>query len=175
MIRQVRITARPLVWAGPIGALAAVFTIGAQLFAAAPGANKACGLLTAAELAAVLGGKVSGWKGDTLPGVELCTGETPTARIMLRLFKKTQDDHTEAEGIKIAKQMGAQFDAKTFGPSSCWTMVPPKNLEQYGFTFGCTVDKRPWFAVLEVTAKSRKDMVSIDKLHPLAQKMSGRF
>lgn len=31
------------------------------------------------------------------------------------------------------------------------------------------------FAVIELTAKSQKDAVSIEKLHALAEKMAGRF
>jgi hypothetical protein len=82
---------------------------------------------------------------------------------------------TEKKGIELAKQMGIQVDVKTFGPITCSTMVPPANLAQHGFNTTCTVSKPTAVAGGEVTAKSQQDMVSIERLHPLAEKMASRF
>jgi hypothetical protein len=138
--------------------------------------NKACGLLTPSELESVLGARVS-LSGGNAGDVELCTGQTPAARVMLRLFKRTSDPSgaTEKAGIEAVRKMGAQVDVKTFGPITCSAAVPPANLAQHGFNTTCSVSKPPMFAVVEVTAKSQKDMVPIDRLHPLAEKMAGRF
>lgn len=189
MTGQIGKTARPLVRAALVGALAAALAIGAQTLARAGGGSKACGLLTAAELEGVLGGKVPGLKGENItaqtgPGpagkveAQLCSAETPTAKVLLRWAKAPPtkgQSNVEAEGIKIAKQMGAQVDVKTFGAITCSTMIPPKNLEQYGFNTTCSVVKGNEVAAVEVTANSQKDMVSIDKLRPLAEKMGSRF
>ena len=144
--------------------------------------NKACGLLTPAELQIVLGTTVSlsGGGGMAAGGVDLCTGQTSTATVMLRLSTgldpgRDRSVGTETGGIEVVKQMGIQVDVKTFGPITCSTMVPPANLAQHGFNTTCTVSKPTAIAGVEVTAKSQHDMVSIERLHPLAEKMAGRF
>jgi hypothetical protein len=71
--------------------------------------------------------------------------------------------------------MGGQVDVKTFGSITCSTLIPPKNLEQYGFNTTCSVVKGEQVAAVEVTTQSRQDMVPIEKLRPLAEKMAGRF
>jgi hypothetical protein len=156
--------------------IAALITL---LFAHVAGAqaNKACGLLTAAELNSVLGGNVAGLSGGSMPGdVQICTGSTPKARVMLRIARAKGDSGAAAaKGLEIAKKMGAQVDVKTFGPITCSSLIPPKDKEVYGFNTTCTVTKGDAVAGVEITAKSQADMVPIEKLHPLAEKMSGRF
>ncbi len=72
--------------------------------------------------------------------------------------------------------MGAQVEMKNFGPITCSALVPPANLAaQIPFNTTCTVTKGELVAGIEVTAKSQKDMVSIDKLRPLAEKIAQRF
>src|SRR5262245_447301 len=140
--------------------------------------NKACGLLTAAELESVLNSKVSGLNGGGMPGNEaqICTGTSPKASVMLRIARsKGNSKDAAAKGLEIVRQMGAQVDVKTFGPITCSTVIPPKNLEAHGFNTTCTITKADSVAGVEITAKTRADMVPIDKLHPLAEKMAGRF
>jgi hypothetical protein len=140
--------------------------------------SKACSLVTPAELQAALGAQVSDLKGSSRPGMNLdiCQGETPAAKIMLRVAKRSGDGGgMEVKGIEMMKKMGVQVEVKTFGPITCSTMTPPKNMEQYGFNTTCSVLKAGQVAAIEVTAKQQKDMVSIDKLHPLAEKIAGRF
>jgi hypothetical protein len=165
-------------WAG-VGAailLPAVITLGLCTRANAQG--KACSLATPDELQAALGAKVSGLKPQSAPGggVDLCMGQTPTASIMLRLAKRSDSGKgKESAGIETAKKMGAQVEVKTDGPITCSTMIPPKSLEQYGFNTTCSVVKNGEVAAIEVTAKSRKDMVAMDSLHAVAKKMAGRI
>jgi hypothetical protein len=148
------------------------------LAAARPGlaaeTNRACGLATAAELEAALGGKVSALTGG--PGSPFCSAATPTVTVMLRVAKKTgRSPAAAAQGLALMKQMGAQVDVKTYGPITCSSIVPPKGKEAYGFNTTCSVDKATEVAAVEVTAKVQRDMVPIEKLHAVAEKIAGRF
>lgn len=143
-------------------------------------ANKACALASPAEIESVLGAKVTGLNspgtGDT--SAQICMGTSPKGSVMLRLARgRRQGPAGEAErkGLEIVKKMGAQVDLKTFGPITCSTVIPPKNLEAHGFNTTCTVSKGDAVAGIEITTKTRGDMVAIDKLRPLAEKMAGRF
>jgi len=139
--------------------------------------NKACSLLTSAEIQAATGLKVSSWKAQQTAqtDVALCSGNAGTATVLLRTATKTGASDRESKGLAIAKQMGAQVDVKTFGPLTCSSMIPPKSLEQYGFNTTCSVQKGSRIAAIEVTAKAQNDMVPIEKLRPLAEKVTSRF
>jgi hypothetical protein len=54
-------------------------------------------------------------------------------------------------------------------------MIPAKSMEAYGFNTTCSVLKGGQVGAVEVTAKSRKDMVPIERLRPLAEKIAGRL
>ena len=158
------------------------FAASVQAPVGAADGNKACGLLTPSELQTVLGTTVSLSGGGGMPagGAELCTGQTSTSTVMLRLVTgldpgRDRSGGTEKKGVEMVKQMGIQVDVKTFGPITCSTMVPPANLAQHGFNTTCTVSKPTAVAGVEATAKSQQDMVSIERLHPLAEKMANRF
>ena len=138
---------------------------------------KACNLVTESEVQSVLGAKVT-LKNGAIGEVQTCSGEAPTATMMLRLFKRTGDPSgaKEKAGIDAIKKMGAQVDVKTAEGITCMTTVPPANLAQYGYGTTCTVtSKAPVFAVIEITAKAQKDMVPMDKLRTIAEKMATRF
>jgi hypothetical protein len=140
--------------------------------------NKACELATPAELQAAVGAPVSGMTGQSIPGgsAEYCTGTSGTAKVMLRLARKaSRAPGTEAKGIEMMRNMGAQIDVKTFGPITCSSMIPPKNMERYGYNTTCSVSKAGDVAAVEVTAKNQKDMVPLERLHDLAEKMAKRF
>ena len=165
-----------------VAVCAGAFAASVQAPVGAADGSKACGLLTPSELQTVLGTIVSlsGGGGIAAGGVELCIGQTSTAMVMLRLStglnpERDRSGGTEKKGIDAVKKMGIQVDVKTFGPITCSTMVPPANLVQQGFSATCTVSKQTAVAGVEVTAKSRQDMVSIERLHPLAEKMASRF
>jgi len=158
-------------------------TLGAGLHEVdAADANKACGLLTPSELEGVFGGNVTLKGGFSMPGekTEICAGEAPTTSVMLRLVTgldpgRDRSGNKEKAGIELFKKMGAKVDVKTFGPIACSTIEPPVEQMQKGINTTCTVIKDTAVAGIEVTAKSQKDMVSIDRLRPLAEKMAGRF
>jgi hypothetical protein len=161
---------------------AGAFAASVQSPVSAADGNKACGLLTPSELESVLGTKVSlsGGGGMAVQRTELCTGKTSTSTVMLRIVTgldpgRDRSGGTEKKGIEMVKQMGVQVEVKTFGPITCLTMVPPANLAQHGFNTTCTVSKATAVAGIEVQVKSQKDMVSIEQLRPLAEKMVERF
>lgn len=152
-------------------------------------ANKACALASPAEIEGVLGAKVSDLKGDALSGhtgqgdveLQMCSGNTAKGTVVMRIGKRTGNSagshsaDAARKGIEQMKKMGAQVDVKINGPITCSTIVPPKNLEQYGFNTTCSVTKPPQVAAIEIQTKTRADMAPIEKLRPLAEKMSGRF
>jgi len=140
--------------------------------------NKACALATPDELQALLGAKVANLKGTDMPGGDtaICMGQAPTARVMLRLAKRSEKNGgAEAAGIEIAKKMGAQVEVKTFGEITCSTIIPPASLAEHGFNTTCSIAKKTTVAAIEITAKTQKDMIAIDKLRQLAEKMAKRF
>ncbi len=165
-----------------VAVCAGAVTASAQAPVGAAHGNKACGLLTASELESILGAKVSlsGGGGMDVKGVELCTGQTSTATVLLRLITgldpgRDRSGRTEMEGIRIAKEMGAQVEVKTYGPITCSTIVPPKSLAEYGFNTTCTVSKATAVAGIEVQVKNQKNMVPIERLRQLAEKVASRF
>ena len=175
-------TTRALTQWMAVAVCAVAFAASVQAPVSAADGNKACGLLTPSELESVLGTKVSlsGGGGMAAQKAELCTGKTSASTVMLRLVTgldpgRDRSGGTEKKGVEMVKQMGIQVDVKTFGPITCSTMVPPANLAQHGFNTTCTVSKPTAVAGVEVTAKSQQDMVSIERLHPLAEKMANRF
>lgn len=137
----------------------------------------ACRLVTATELQTVLGGSVTLTAGS-IGDVQTCTGGTQTATATLRLFERTSDPsgQTEQAGIQALKQMGAQVEVKTSGGITCMTTVPPASMAQYGFGTTCTVmSKAPVFAVIEVTAQAQKDMVPMEQLRAITERMAARL
>lgn len=136
--------------------------------------NRACKLLTAAELEPVVGGKLFPFQGSAYRTGDMCTASSATVTVMLRLAKKEQADGG-AKSVDMLRRMGAKVKFKTFGLITCSTVIPPKHMQQYGFKTACSVSKTAEVAAVEVRTKNQKDMVSIDKLHPLADKMTGRF
>jgi hypothetical protein len=138
--------------------------------------NRACKLLTPAELEPVVSGKLSAFSPQSAGSADMCFASSPNTKVMLRwAMKKGASADAAAKGVEIARKMGATVDVKTFGPIACSTFIPPKGREVAGFNTTCTVSKGDAVAGVEVTAKTQQDMVPIDKLHPLVDKMAGRF
>jgi hypothetical protein len=151
-------------------------TVGNGLFARVLAQGKACGLATPEELQAAMGGPVTALKSHPVAGGgDVCMGQTPTATILLRLAARTGKEGAEAAGVESARRLGAQVEVKTEGPITCSSMVPPKGLEQYGFNTTCAVFKSGQVAAVEVTAKSQKDMVPVERLRTLAGLIARRF
>jgi hypothetical protein len=140
--------------------------------------GKACALASPAELQALLGTTVSGLSPMGMPGAatSICMGNTPSASVMLRLAPRlNRGSATEAAGIAIVKKMGAQVEVKTVGAITCSTIIPPASLADRGFNTTCSIAKSTQVGAIEITAKSQKDMVTMDRLRQLAEKIAGRF
>jgi len=166
-------------WVLPVICAGAITALSVPVVAAG---NKACELLTLSELEAVLGTKVTLNSDGAVTGGKTahCTGQAPAAAVMLRLVTgleagRDRTGSKEKKGLEMFKQQGVKVDVKTFGPITCSTVVPPENLAQLGFNTTCTVTKETAVAGIEVLVKNQKDIIPIEKLHPLAEKMAGRF
>src|SRR5262245_59022387 len=157
--------------------IVALIALGAVVVTAQTPAHKACALVTDAEIQSALGSKVT-LRAGSMGDVQTCAGETPGARVLLRFFRRTTDrsGNVEQAGIDAFRKMGAQVDVKSSGGITCMTAVPPQNMAAMGFGTTCTVtSKAPTFAVIEITAKTQKDMVPMEKLRAVAEKMASRF
>ena len=162
--------------------LAAAIAVGAALQpnslvkAQAPAGN-ACRLVTAAEFESVLGGKVTP-QSSSIGEVQTCSARAQTMSATVRVFKRAGDPSgaNEQAGIDRLKKMGGQIEVKTSGGITCVTMTPPTNMPQMGYGTSCTVtSKAPMFSVIETRATSQKDMVPMERLRAVAEKMAGRM
>lgn len=142
--------------------------------------NKACALVKPAELKAALGSKPPALTAQNFPGGEgtsTCTGLTSAgSMVLLRLASQANGiGETEASGIEGAKKMGFQVEVKQFGPVTCSTMIPGPTIAGHGFNTTCSVLKNGQVAAIEVIAIGKENMVSMDKLQRVAEKMAERL
>jgi hypothetical protein len=77
--------------------------------------------------------------------------------------------------MEMLKQMGGRVEVKTFGPIVCSTVEPPSDKQQMGYNTTCTVNKDTAMASIEFTANKKQDMLPIDRVRGLAEKMAERF
>ena len=82
--------------------------------------------------------------------------------------------YLEQVGRQSANSVKAQFEAKRFGSSIlCTTLIPPK---PGPYSTQCMAVKKPTgMATITILVATQQDMVPMDKLRPLAEKMLGRF
>ncbi|MGZ5102523.1 MAG: hypothetical protein ACXWBU_17320, partial [Usitatibacter sp.] len=94
---------------------------------------------------------------------------------MVRTFTRTGDPGVAREqaGVEAMRKMGAQVEVKTFGAITCVATIPSQSMALAGDGTSCTVKKAPKFAVIEVAAKDRKDMVSMERLRTVAEGIAG--
>jgi hypothetical protein len=146
-----------------------------------------CSLLTPAEIESALGVKVSAFTGGSpMGGTRMCSGAGAKHMMVMMSFSaadaqkandpKWVDPLGELERLsrESAKPIGAQVEAKRFGDNIlCTTLVPPK---QGPYSTQCMVVKKPTgMASIGVLVATQPDMVPMEKLRPLAEKMLGRF
>jgi hypothetical protein len=142
---------------------------------AAHGEGKACALATPAELETVLGAKATLVPG-TMGAADICSAKAGASAVVIRLIKRAGDppsEKTAHAGVEAVKKMGATVETKTFGPIFCMAITPSAQMAAYGYTTTCTVSKHPMYAVIEV--KTEKQGMPMDKVRPIAEKMSSRF
>ena len=143
-------------------------------------AKNPCTFLTPAEIESVLGIKVSGLTTPSQMGVTQTCGGVAKNRMSVTLMYVTSNQkvadpmgYLEAESRKSANSIGAKMDVRKSGNILCTTLIPPK---QGPYATQCMVLKPPnSMAAITVMVTTQQEMVSIDKLLLLSQKMIGRF
>ena len=148
-----------------------------------------CKLLTPAEIENALGGKLSAYSGNSPMSAAMPTcagGILPKHMSVMVMFAagdaKSAADPKWADPLGYLEQVSrqsansikAQLDVKRFGSSIlCTALIPPK---QGPYSTQCMAVKKPTgMATITILVPARQDMVSMDTLRPLAEKMLGRF
>jgi hypothetical protein len=147
-----------------------------------------CKLLTQAEIESALGGKLSAYSGNSPMSAAMptCAGAVLNRMSVMVMFAKgdakTAADPKWADPLGYLEQISrqsadsikAKMEAKRFGSSIlCTTLIPPK---PGPYTTQCMSVKKPTgMASISILVASQQDMVSMDTLRPLAEKMLGRF
>jgi len=162
-------------------AVIALLMLAASSLATAQSRNP-CTLLSKAEIESVVGGPISGLDGsNNMGGTQACSGVAKNRMSVMIMYvtsnqnQKVADPmgYLEAESRKSAQSIGAKMDVKRSGNILCTTLIPPK---QGPYSTQCMVGKLPnSMASIAVMVTTEQEMVPIDKLLPLAQKMVGRF
>jgi hypothetical protein len=150
-----------------------------------------CKLLTQAEIENAIGAKATFTGTAQWGATPTCPGGS-TAKKMSILVMFVPGDAKAGDAAKkdprwadplgyleqISRQSAdsikAKMDAKRFGSSIlCTTLIPPK---QGPYSTQCMVVKIPTgMASISVLVKTQQEMVSMETLRPLAEKMLGRF
>jgi hypothetical protein len=151
--------------------------LGAGGLGSAQTGPSACGLLTAAELEAALGGKAGALSGSSQGTSRICTGTVGRTTVMIRVAERSPEDTGERErkGLEIARKMGAQVEVQKEGELTCSTLIPPPGTPQMGYNTTCTLLREGLVVGVEVTAQSRQDMAAIPAVKELVQKARSRL
>lgn len=143
-----------------------------------------CKLLTPAEIESVLGIKVSRFTHGSVQGSNTvtCNGDAVKGMSVGMMFAapkpgdpKIADPMSwiETYSRDSAKAIGAKLNVQRFGSSViCTQLITPKGGP---FNTQCYAIKSPNLATVTVLVPTQQEMVSMDKLRPLAEKMLGRF
>ena len=166
--------------------LIAVFTF-VLLFCSLPAVAQVtpCSLLTQAEIENALGVKLAGFGNGPQAGVtRICQGVVKNRLSVMVMFAPSQgpNDRRWADPVgemerlarESANSVKAQLEFKRMGPSMvCMTLVPP---QPGPYSTQCMVGKKPTgMAAITALVGAQQDMVPIEKLRPLAEKMLGRL
>jgi hypothetical protein len=159
------------------GLAAAAVVMAAGLGPAGAGQPASCRLLQPAELESALGGKTAGLQRANLGPADACTGQVGTRTVLIRVAERRGDREgaVERQGIEVARKQGIQVDVKTEGDLTCSTMVPPASLAQMGFNTTCSIFRGGRVVAVEVTARSRDEMASMQVVRGLVEKAWSRL
>ena len=148
-----------------------------------------CKLLTPAEIESALGGKLSGYSGNSPMSATIatCAGGVMSKHMSVMVMFAAGDAKSAADpkwadplgyleqtSRQSANSVKAQLDAKRFGSSIlCTALIPPK---PGPYSTQCMAVKKPTgMATITILVPAQQDMVPMEKLRPLAEKMLGRF
>jgi hypothetical protein len=156
-------------------------------------ATDACKLLSAAELEAVFGGKVTynkrlsaaemgamfGGNVTDAPKIgennkEVCQMAAGTSFVMVRrVAEKDVDTSTGSKGVEVARKMGLKIKEEKYGNTTCWTVIG--NSQTPAYTMGCIVHKGGFMVGIDVTAPSEAQLVPSAKVRLLVEKAASRL
>jgi hypothetical protein len=145
-------------------------------FAAMPagvlGQTKSCDFVTPAELEAAIGAKPPAMRGVALDnGSEMCSGSVGDLNVVIRYFKRADSPYGEEEkAVASMKKEWNKVEVKKIGAATCVARSKP---QAFPFVSWCTVSKQRAIAVIEVNSKT--DVVTVERLAPVAEKMLSRF
>src|SRR5215831_12962580 len=146
-----------------------------------------CKLLTAAEIESVLGIKVSRFTHGSVQGSNTvtCNGDAVKGMSVGTMYAppkpgdpKIADPLSwiETYSRDSAKAIGAKLNVQRFGSSIiCTQLITSKGALGGLFNTQCYAVKPPNMEAVTALVPTQQEMVSMDKLRPLAEKMLGRF
>ena len=143
-------------------------------------ARNPCTLLSKAEIESFVGGPISGLdRSNNVGGTLTCNGAAKNRMYVALIYASSNQKiadpmaYLEAESRKSANMIGAKLDVKKFGNILCIALIPPK---EGPYATQCSVLKPPGsMASVAIMVSTQQEMVPIDKLLPLAEKMAARF
>jgi len=184
-------------WRGPgLATLIAVLLGSASAFAQGQVSQKACSLLTPAELGAAIGGAVEQTSGREIPfrkdehhdhdgAVYICTSKLGSRYVYITFSTspvtaegKKQDKAQVKTLEDKMRQQGYQIKPQSLGSTKCLTILPPsggKLVAGQGPGTNCTVERGAYFVSLSITATSQSDLFPLDKLRRLAEMAASRL
>ena len=150
-----------------------------------------CKLLTQAEIESAIGGKATFAGTAQWGATPTCAGGSTAKKMSIMVMFVPGDakagdaakkdprwadplGYLEQISRQSADSIKAKMETKRFGSSIlCTTLIPPK---QGPYSTQCMVVKKPiGMGTVTVMTKTQQEMVSIDTLHLLAEKMVGRL
>lgn len=175
-------------WRHIVVAIGLLWTWGAVRPDDASAVMDACKLLTAGEIEAVVGGKVSipprGQSADPRSGmppscnIKIGTGPDHVA---VSFAQKTADsdkdkgDKVLKESLEASRKQGFKVTEEKRGKSVCYTMIPPASHRAMGYLTSCYAIGGKGAAFVNVFMHSEGKMIPISKLMPLTEKAAGRL
>jgi hypothetical protein len=158
--------------------------------------NRACSLLTSADLEGVLGTKLA----RPLAGMEVpytkdanhdhdgsvltCQGKAGARFVTVVFGTQPVTPEGRRRGEAKAKESeekllkaGYSIESKEFGSVPCWTMLPPPGDKSSFAVFGsnCGGTKGDYFYSISISATGKADLVPIERLKALTDKAASRL
>lgn len=180
-------------WRHIVVAIGLLWTWGAVRPDDASAVMDACKLLTAGEIEAVVGGKVSipprGQSADPKSGmppscnIKIGTGPDSVAVSFAQNTAgsdKDKGDKALKESLEASRKQGFKVTEEKRGNSVCYTMIPPASHRptdprSMGYLTSCYAGGGKGAAFVNVFMHSEGKMIPISKLMPLTEKAAGRL
>lgn len=145
--------------------------------------QEACRLLSAGEIEAVVGEKVTFHPASAHERCNIQIGNGPD-NLMVHLVKKAKpskeaEEYTK-QGEEEIKKRGIKTTIEKQGNTTCTTSAPPHPPQKIGSPFdlystSCVFKKGELLLILMIYRTSEKKMVPVSRLRPLAEKAASRL